>query len=193
METQTGDVRLLEIETDLYEALLWDRPALKESTQALLVEQFLRAGHLVLHGGELPRRFAARVVDAARYFGHKVLAEVGEDHRQLLATIAKDSNSAVDHEYAMNCACSCVDTLMALWGSDMCLEAHINAASEDDDTEQLERARKDLHDIGENYRREMATPAGMKVLQLLKADCNYIQNRKAMLPAGSNVPWFLDV
>lgn len=187
MDTMVAE--LAEIEKELKNDLRWDRNARSEATQNMLIEQFLQAGKIVLHGGALPCKFTEHVCDAARYFGYRVLGDVGDEQRKLLAQISSDSTSPVDREYAMNCACGCVDMLMAIWYADVCLEAHIRAAEVvEDDTEQLERARKDLQDIGENYRREMATPAGIKVLQLLKADCNYIQNRRAMLPSDVEVP-----
>lgn len=182
------------IEKELTAELLWDRDARGDNTQNLLIEQFLQAGKIVLYGGELPTKFSNEVCDAARYFGYKVLSEVGDEQRKLLATISQDAKSPADHEFAMNNACHCVDMLMSLVYADACLAAHIKAAEMvEDDTEMLERARKDTQDIGENYRREMATPEGMKMLKLLRDDCNYIQNFKAMLPAVVEVPWFLNV
>lgn len=186
--------KLAEIEKELREALLWDRYARSESTQNLMVEHFLQNGNIILHGGE-PSTKAPQlydVCDAARHFGNKVLGEVGDNLRKLLKSIAVDSHSSRDHEYAMNNACHCVDMLMSLWFAEKVLEVNIAAAEiVEDDTEQLERTRKDLQDIGENYRREMATPAGLRVLEGLRLDCNYIQNRRAMLPSDVEVPWFL--
>lgn len=191
MGTRLED-KLAALDADCRLALLTDRTAATEATQNLLIERFLLVGEIVYSGAPLATKYEQYFVSAARWCGYRFLQESSAQLQEQLVKIAADSKSAADHEFAMNNACHCVDMLMALVFADACLQAHIIVlTAHDEDTEQVERAQSDLQDIGENYQREMRSPAGLKVLQLLKADCNYIQNRKSAVPAGTAIPWFL--
>lgn len=179
------------------EAHLWDRHDLHEPTQRLMTDFLVKIGRLVLHKVEfeLPELAVHQLQDAARHFGNDILGKVGDDQRRQLAQILVDSNNPSRREYAADCACGVVDTAMTIWYADQALRAYRQKAESEDDedlVEQIERAREDLEQACSNYYTGLQTADGFEMLQWAAKVDTSISNQRVRLPAGTEIPWWLN-
>jgi hypothetical protein len=133
------------------------------------------------------------VVDAARHAGNDILGKLGADQYHLIQRCLQDFKDPDERHYAEDVACSLVEELCAHWYVQRALEAYRDAAEEESDArDYLDRAVNDFAVIAKLYENGLVSkPEGVQALTWVAQNTNYISNLRAMLPEGTDAPWFL--
>jgi hypothetical protein len=178
-------------------SLSGDQHALREETQSNLCTFMYLLGRQLVHvpGTQLPEIADKLVIDAARHAGNDILRKVGDEQTRLLQKCIRAFKDPDDYHYAEDVACSLVEELAAHWYVQKALEAYASAAEEDsDERDRLDRAAADYRTVAKIYEDGLTgNPDGVKALSWVAHNTHYVSNLRAMLPEGTDAPWFFDV